>query len=51
VGTENDRWLAFSLLMKKMYWWLLIVRCLLAFSPGYIHLDEFFQSPEITAGN
>ncbi|RUS17481.1 GPI mannosyltransferase, partial [Jimgerdemannia flammicorona] len=34
----------------RIYLALLLARLLAAFLPGYIHPDEFFQSPEITAG-
>lgn len=34
-----------------IYLFLLSIRTLIAFSPGYIHPDEYFQSAEVTAGN
>ncbi|PWN93638.1 hypothetical protein FA10DRAFT_299006 [Acaromyces ingoldii] len=34
-----------------VYLGLVLVRCLLAFSPGYIHPDEWFQSGEVVAGD
>ncbi|KAG0350233.1 alpha 1,2 mannosyltransferase [Podila minutissima] len=33
-----------------IYLFLLSIRTLIAFSPGYIHPDEYFQSAEVTAG-
>lgn len=35
---------------QTIYLSLLALRLLFAFAPGYIHPDEFFQNPEITAG-
>ncbi|KAI9596661.1 Alg9-like mannosyltransferase family-domain-containing protein [Syncephalis fuscata] len=36
---------------KKLFIFLFLLRLLLALAPGYVHPDEFFQSPEISAGN
>jgi hypothetical protein len=33
------------------YPWLVLLRFAFVFSTGYIHPDEFFQSPEIAAGD
>ncbi|RUS22275.1 Alg9-like mannosyltransferase family-domain-containing protein [Endogone sp. FLAS-F59071] len=35
----------------QLYLVLLLLRLICAFLPGYIHPDEFFQSPEVTAGD
>lgn len=34
----------------SLYWLLAAVRSLSAISPGYLHPDEHFQSPEVAAG-
>ncbi|KAI8051653.1 Alg9-like mannosyltransferase family-domain-containing protein [Syncephalis plumigaleata] len=36
---------------KKLFLFLYLLRLLLALAPGYVHPDEFFQSPEISAGH
>ncbi|KAG0311846.1 alpha 1,2 mannosyltransferase [Linnemannia gamsii] len=41
----------FSRATWNIYLAFLAVRLFIAFSPGYVHPDEFFQSAEITAGN
>jgi hypothetical protein len=40
----------FSRATWNIYLAFLAVRLFIAFSPGYVHPDEFFQSAEITAG-
>lgn len=35
----------------QLYLVLLFLRLICALLPGYIHPDEFFQSPEVTAGD
>ncbi|PVU91300.1 hypothetical protein BB560_006134, partial [Smittium megazygosporum] len=36
---------------KRIYYFLLLVRFLAIFLPGYIHPDQFFQGPEVSAGD
>ncbi|KAL1915237.1 uncharacterized protein VTP21DRAFT_7513 [Calcarisporiella thermophila] len=36
---------------RRVYFGLVVARAFLALLPGYIHPDEFFQSPEIAAGD
>jgi phosphatidylinositol glycan class Z len=37
--------------IEKLYILFVILRGVLIFTSGYIHPDEFFQSPEITAAD
>ena len=39
-----------SIMWRRVYFLLVLVRLYFALSPSYIHPDEHFQSPEVIAG-